>query len=121
MVSDCRDFHRRLNDLTQCSLTYGEGGLWLVLVPVRPRQLDLFGYTLPVPSSALKNWPRGVAPISVRQAVESKRRAYGLTQDELASRVGISRPQLTNGLLGRFGFGTTATSRLKDFLLEDMT
>jgi len=120
MEPHCRDFRRHLNDLSQNSLTYGEGGPWLVVVPVRPRQLDLFGYTLSVPSSALQNWPRGVAPISIRQAVEAKRRAYGLTQDNLASLIGISRPQLTNGLRGRFGFGTSATSRLKDFLLEDM-
>ena len=53
-------------------------------------------------------------------AVERKRRAYGFTQNELASRVGISRPQLTNGLRGRFGFGADATARLKDFLLEDV-
>jgi len=120
MASDCREFRRRLNDLTQNCLTYGRAAPWLMVVPVRPRQLDLFGSTLSIPSFALENWPRCVAPVSVRHALESKRRAYGLTQNELASRVGISRPQLTNGLRGRFGFGADATARLKDFLLEDV-
>jgi len=119
MESDCRYFRRRLNDLTQNCLTYRGGSPWLLVVPVRPLQLDLFGLSLSVPSSALQNWPRGKAPISIRQAVEAKRRAYGLTQDELALRVGISRPQLTNGLRGRFGFGAPATSRLKDCLLDE--
>ena len=120
MVSDCREFRRRLNDLSQNSLTYGGSGAWLVVVPVRPRQLDLFGEPLlSIPASDLENWPRGVAPVSIRQAVERKRRAYDLTQEMLASRIGISRPQLTNGLCGRFGFGTGATSRLKDFLLDE--
>ena len=98
-------------------LAINEG--WLMVVPVRPRQLDLFDDTLFIPASDLANWPRGVAPVSIRQAVERKRRAYDLTQEMLASRIGISRPQLTNGLCGRFGFGTGATSRLKDFLLDE--
>jgi len=55
-------------------------------------------------------------PPEVRRATKTKMRCLGLTQNALASRVGLSRPQLTNGLLGRFGFGPEATAKLKAFL-----
>ena len=65
---------------------------------------------------SLDNWRRGVMPPEVRRATKTKMRCLGLTQNALASRVGLSRPQLTNGLLGRFGFGPEATAKLKVFL-----
>ena len=65
---------------------------------------------------SLDSWRRGVMPLEVRRATKTKMRCLGLTQNALASRVGLSRPQLTNGLLGRFGFGPEATEKLKAFL-----
>jgi hypothetical protein len=39
-----------------------------------------------------------------------------MTQDALATLLGLSRPQVTNGLVGRFGLGPEATAKLKAFL-----
>ena len=78
-------------------------------------QGDLFGGDFANVVS-LDSWRRGVMPMDIRRATKVKMRCEGLTQDALAARVGLSRPQLTNGLLGRFGFGPEATARLKAFL-----
>ena len=88
----------------------------MVSFPVGSRQLDLFDNTLRLNGSNLVKWKFGVAGADIRQAIELKRTACGLTQDDLAYRVGISRPQLTNGLHGRFGFGRAATAKLKEFI-----
>ena len=76
---------------------------------------DLFG-TVDIPANDFEAWHGGVLPEPIRLAVERKRRAYGLTHADLAMRIGISRPQTTNGLRGRFGFGAEAAEKLKEFL-----
>ncbi len=92
----------------------------LVLVPIRSCQPDLFDRDgVRVDRDVLASWDRGVVPSPVRQVVERKRRALDLRQEDLAHRIGISRPQLTNALRGRFGLGSQAVERLKDFLLEE--
>jgi transcriptional regulator with XRE-family HTH domain len=42
----------------------------------------------------------------------------GVTQDELAAVLGLSRPQLTNGLRRRFGLGDRPAVALKAWLLK---
>jgi len=44
-----------------------------------------------------------------------------LRQIDVASRIGLSRPQLTNALHGRFGVGMKAAAALKAFVLEEAT
>ena len=41
-----------------------------------------------------------------------------MTQQQIAKEVGVSRPQLTNALQGRFGLGTNAANRLKELILS---
>jgi len=53
-----------------------------------------------------------------RAALRHELRARDLTQKRLARQVGLSRPQLTNLLRGRFGTSPEAAARLKAFLLE---
>ena len=77
---------------------------------------DLFG---PVEVEGWNAWRKGLVPPSAREAVERRRRAFGLTQDTLASRIGISRPQLVNALHGRFGLSGPPTENLKEFLTGD--
>jgi transcriptional regulator with XRE-family HTH domain len=52
----------------------------------------------------------------VRRFVRDEIRARNLTHYDLARRVGVSRPQLTNGLRGRFGFGSEVVAKLKTFI-----
>ena len=58
----------------------------------------------------------GHLPESVRAAAIHEAKARGLTQDRLAEKIGISRPQLTNALRGRFGLGKVAAKKLREFL-----
>jgi hypothetical protein len=70
-----------------------------------------------VAASMLEGWGGGVAPEPVRVALRHEIEARGLTQERLAREVGLSRPQLTNLLVGRFGTSPEVVSRLKAFLL----
>jgi AraC-like DNA-binding protein len=70
-----------------------------------------------VSASVLEGWGGGVAPEPVRTALRHEIEARGLTQERLAREVGLSRPQLTNLLVGRFGTSPEVASRLKAFLL----
>jgi hypothetical protein len=64
----------------------------------------------------LPGWAGGTLPLTVRAAVLHETKARGMTQDQLAARLGISRPQLTNALRGRFGLGKQAAGKLREFL-----
>ena len=89
----------------------------IVLPP--PTQPDLFEAGSPAIDGAdLDGWSRGPAPPSVVRGVRHELRRRGLRQEDLARRIGISRPQLGNGLRGRFGLGPAAVAGLKTFLLE---
>jgi antitoxin component HigA of HigAB toxin-antitoxin module len=70
-----------------------------------------------VAASVLEGWGGGVAPDPVRVALRHEIEARGLTQERLAREVGLSRPQLTNLLVGRFGTSPEVASRLRAFLL----
>lgn len=85
-------------------------------------QGDLFGLhlvTIPRPDpSELQAWEGGIMPVSVRASARFHLRASGMRHDDLAARVGLSRPQLTNVLHGRFGTCPTVAAALKAFVLE---
>ena len=66
----------------------------------------------------MKNFVRGKIPSSILRVIEHERRRRGLTHADLAERIGISRPQLTNALCGRFGLGEQPVTRLKAILIE---
>jgi hypothetical protein len=71
-----------------------------------------------VPANDLERWGEGTPSEATRAALRHELRARGLTQERLARRVGLSRPQLTNLLRGRVGTSPEAAARLKAFLLE---
>jgi transcriptional regulator with XRE-family HTH domain len=54
----------------------------------------------------------------MRQLVRELARDACLTQDDIASRIGISRPQLTNALHGRFGLSPEPADRLMAWLAQ---
>ena len=61
----------------------------------------------------LSDYGGGIMPVAARDQVRACWRAAELTQDDLARRVGISRPQLANALQGRFGLSADAAIRLR--------
>jgi hypothetical protein len=70
------------------------------------------------PVARLRDFAHGVMPRAVAHEVEARRKWLGLTQEQLADAIGISRPQLTNGLQGNFGLSEWVAARLRDFLLR---
>lgn len=64
----------------------------------------------------LKGFWAGKLPASVANDVLARQKGLGLTQGELARRVGISRPQLANALAGRFGLSRQPVARLQALL-----
>jgi transcriptional regulator with XRE-family HTH domain len=71
-----------------------------------------------VAAADLDEWRAGLMPQAVAQAVLHELERRGVTQDELAAVLGLSRPQLTNGLRRRFGLGDRPTVAVKAWLLE---
>lgn len=80
-----------------------------------PTQLSLFGDH---PVSRLADYGGGIMSAAVAHEVEWHRRRLGMTQARLVASIGISRPQITNALHGRFGLSEWAAARLREFLLE---
>jgi antitoxin component HigA of HigAB toxin-antitoxin module len=66
----------------------------------------------------MKNFARGKIPESILRAIQHQRRRSGLTHADLADQIGVSRPQMTNALCGRFGLGEQPVARLKAILIE---
>ncbi len=66
----------------------------------------------------MNNFARGKIPSSILRVIEHERRRRGLTHADLADQIGVSRPQLTNALCGRFGLGKQPVARLKAILIE---
>lgn len=74
----------------------------------KPVQLDLFG---PLPSSS--PWTEGgIIPVEAKIAVRAAFRMTGSRQAEVAATIGVSRPQLTNIIAGRFGTRPDVAQRL---------
>ena len=53
----------------------------------------------------------GLLPEAVRNMSRERRRAAGISQEEVARHIGISRPQLANVEAGRFGLSAEAAAR----------
>lgn len=63
---------------------------------------------LPVATYAFRG---GIVPPDLRVLSRARRRAAGVSQEETARRIGISRPQLANAEAGRFGLSTETAAR----------
>ena len=59
----------------------------------------------------IETYRSGILPERLRALSRVRRRAAAITQDELAKRIGISRPQLANAEQGRFGLSPQAAAR----------
>jgi len=57
------------------------------------------------------NYRGGLLPREVRNLARERRRAAGISQEALARRIGISRPQLANAEAGRFGLSPEVAVR----------
>lgn len=97
---------------------------WAPISPAQPvdaRQLSLLP---PVQASdelraALEGWHSGPIPDPVRVAYVAAKRRRAVRQVDVAEAIGLSRPQLANGLSGTFGLSEAAASRLKAWILAD--
>ena len=66
--------------------------------------------------AVLADFAGGIVPEEVRIVVRDAYRAAGITQEQAATLLGLSRPQLANALQGRYGLGVDKVIRLRDFL-----
>jgi hypothetical protein len=84
----------------------------------KPRQLELPLEILPLPlnRAALDGWRGGIAPLIVRSAIVREIHNRDVRHQDLANAVGLSRPQITNLLRGRFGTAPEKAERLKCIL-----
>lgn len=83
------------------------------------RQGDFFGPNLTeIPWSQISAFSRGVVPLNICEAVRVQLSNDGMSQETLARRLDISRPQVTNALQGRYGLSSAPAAQLKAFLLE---
>lgn len=120
MEARCREFQRQSNRLTGEGLTYGEEVAVVFTLP-HPLPGDLFLSLVSVPVHEVSSWSRGFLPPGLRAGLVHEMRRQNLRQIDVASRVGLSRPQLTNALRGRFGVGPRAAQAIKAFVLEQAT
>ena len=77
---------------------------------------DLFGGR-PVPVG-LGDWSSGIPPVEIRRFLRDEMHDRHVLGTDLAHEVGISRPQLVNLLLGRFGTTPRVAQALKRWALE---
>lgn len=77
-------------------------------------QLALFPTRTP---SRLRDFAHGLMPPAVAREVEFHRARLGLTQSQLAARVGIGQPQLSNVLRGHDPMAAWVVTRLREALL----
>jgi len=84
-----------------------------------PSQGELFPSSVSVPFHEVSSWGGGFLPPGIREGIIHEMKRQNLRQIDVADAVGLSRPQLTNALRGRFGVGTKAAAALKAFVLEE--
>jgi hypothetical protein len=85
----------------------------------QPAQFELFfDICLQSERDRLPEWTGGIAPPPIRQAMQRELWRRGNRHRDLAGAVGLSRPQVTNLLRGRFGTTPANADALK--LLLDM-
>jgi DNA-binding XRE family transcriptional regulator len=75
---------------------------------VPPPPAEIVEVNLPVAAAAFRG---GIVPLILRVLSRARRRAACVSQQEIARRIGISRPQLANAEAGRFGLSTEAAAR----------
>ena len=66
--------------------------------------------------AAFEEWDGGVMPAPIVSELRHLIHDLGWSLDRIAGTVGISRPHLSNALLGRFGLRSEAATRIKGFL-----
>jgi len=62
------------------------------------------------------NYESGILPLELVGLTRSTIRSAGITQEDAARRIGISRPQLANALQRRYGLSVEAAAQLLGFL-----
>lgn len=94
-----------------------QGAPRVVMVIPHGAEPDMFqpkGYEMP--RAELETWRGGTMPPSIRAAVRHEMKRRGVIQDAMAAELGISRPQLTNALQGRFGLGEGPAAKVRTML-----
>jgi hypothetical protein len=66
--------------------------------------------------ASVSGYTGGILPLEIRRAIQDRKRALVMTQEEVAAQIGLSRPQLANALQGRCGLSPMAGSRLVQWL-----
>jgi hypothetical protein len=83
------------------------------------RHPDLFEETLTLGAAArsvIDAYTGGRMPPEVIQAVHAAQRVRLLQREDVAHQIGVSPPQLSNALKGRFGLSPRAAANLKEWL-----
>lgn len=71
---------------------------------------------MPQDNDPADQYDGGVLTDDLVRQIRAMLRGSGLKQDQIAARIGISRPQLTNALAQRFGLGDAPARELMEFL-----
>ena len=88
-----------------------------ILLQRKHLQLDLFPDLRPnLDEDELTAWTNGAPPRLIRQTLSREMRDRGVRHRDLAEAIGLSRPQLTNVLRGRFGTTPAKVEALKRIL-----
>jgi hypothetical protein len=66
--------------------------------------------------ASVRGYTGGILPLEIRRAIQDRKRALVMIQEEVAAQIGLSRPQLANALQGRCGLSPMAASRLVQWL-----
>ena len=66
--------------------------------------------------TAARRYVGGIIPDELVAELDALRRGAGMTLDQVADKIGISRPQLSNARMGRFGLSIAAADRLMGWL-----
>lgn len=66
--------------------------------------------------TAIPSYDGGIMPEDLARAVRAAQQARMMTQEAVARQIGVSRPQLTNALQGRFGLSRSAATNLMEWL-----
>ena len=95
-------------------------GVVLVVFPDLP-QGDFFGrHELSVPQANIAGFKSGIAPSEVRTALLHELSRSNLRHEDVATKLGVSRPQFENVLQGRFGASRKTAQAIKLFLAGEI-
>ena len=68
--------------------------------------------------SRIPVYTRGIIADELVAELDAVRRGAGMTLDQVAAQIEISRPQLSNARMGRFGLSIAAADRLMGWLAQ---